>query len=881
MTISTPKFFSAIALLAAPMPALCAEAKPAWVPPAEITVPADLEITLWAKTPLLFNPTNMDTDAAGRIWVAEGVNYRKALNRKEGDRIVVLQDTDGDGVADSSHTFVQDPELVAPMGISVFDNKIVVAQPPHILVYTDVNRDLKFDPAVDQREVLLSGFNARNHDHSLHTIVGGPDGNWYFVQGNCGAQVTDKDGRVFQSGGPYYKQGGGSPEWFNNPTEYAGKPSADGRVYVGGFAARVRPDGHALQMIGHGFRNSYELCVNSYGDVFQSDNDDPPASRNTWLMEGGYLGFFSRDGQRQWQLDRRPGQSSPMAEWRQDDPGTLPAGDIYGTGSPTGVLFYENGALPPQYEGMFLACEARARVIQRYHPQLSKSTAAVELGQRTNFLSSANFLFRPSDAMVGADGALYVADWYDEGVGGHNAKDSSFSGAIYRIAPKGFKSVFPKPTGDAIKDGITLLKSPAPSLRFSGFNRLKQSGSAALPAVRALVHGGNRWFTARAIWLLPHLGHDGLAECRALLRDRDAERRLLAFRALRAAGQDVIGLAENMVGDESAAVRREVAVALRTLDAKAKVPLVVRLFATAGGTDRHYLEACGMAAEGFEDDVWLALEKTQGRSPPDWADSHAWRTWRLQPKSAVPALITRANSERLPFEARKQAMESLAFIGSKEAVDTIADLATSAGDLASLARWWMINRGLTVWAHHGTRELLMSRGIYDPATVTVTAAVVPEFTEPKLPPPDELVKLKGDPAAGKTQAARCVMCHRIDGQGVEYGPDLRNWVANQGRAAFFDAVRTPSASIALGYTGSAVQLKDGSVVEGLVFSRQDPLVVMSAGGVLQHIPANRVARTVNLGKKSLMLSAEQLGLTAQDLADLAAYLETYTGGTQR
>ena len=63
-------------------------------------VPDGLEVTVWASTPDLFNPTNMDIDAAGRIWVAEGVNYRGHNGRRpDGDRITVLEDTNGDGTA--------------------------------------------------------------------------------------------------------------------------------------------------------------------------------------------------------------------------------------------------------------------------------------------------------------------------------------------------------------------------------------------------------------------------------------------------------------------------------------------------------------------------------------------------------------------------------------------------------------------------------------------------------------------------------------------------------------------------------------------------------------------------------------------------------------
>ena len=159
-------------------------------------VPEGLEVTLWAASPLLHNPTNIDIDKDGRIWVAEGVRYRSHHARQpEGDRIVVLQDKDGDGKADSTHTFVQEPALIAPLGVSVIDNKIIVAQPPDLIVYTDVDRNLRFDPAVDKREVLLTGFQGVNHDHSLHSVTVGPDGKWVFNAGNTGGDVHRQVGQ--------------------------------------------------------------------------------------------------------------------------------------------------------------------------------------------------------------------------------------------------------------------------------------------------------------------------------------------------------------------------------------------------------------------------------------------------------------------------------------------------------------------------------------------------------------------------------------------------------------------------------------------------------------------------------------------------------------
>ncbi len=856
-----------------------ADAEPS-VPTPDIQVPDDLEITLWAKSPMLFNPTNMDTDVAGRIWVAEGVNYRRAIHRPEGDRIVVLEDTDHDGRADSSHTFVQDPELISPLGVSVFDNRIVVAQPPHILVYTDMDRNLRFDPSIDKREEFLTGFNARNHDHSLHTIVAGPDGNWYFSQGNCGARITDKDGRVFQSGGPYYNMGAGDHRWFDNPNEYAGKPSADGNIYNAGFAGRVAPDGSGLQIVGHGFRNSYELCLSSFGDIYHNDNDDRVSCRVTWLMEGGNLGFFSTNGRRLWATDRRPGQSTAQAHWRQDDPGVIPAGDIYGGGSPTGIAFYENGALPDEYEGMLLSCEARARVIHRYHPKLSDKDSSVELGQRTDFLSCPeNLNFRPSDIMVGADGALYVADWFDIKVGGHKAEDPTHAGAIYRIAPKGFTPSIPKFTEDPVKDAIIRLKSPAASVRLTGFETLKGLGETALPAVSELAASDNPWFQARAVWILPHLGSKGVANCRAILTSASAEQRILAFRALRAAGHDMIDLAKILIKDPSPLVRREVAVALRDLDPKRKLPLVIRLFASVDGTDRHYIEACGLAAEDIEETVWKALNESQGKEPRQWDMAHTWITWRLMAEAAVPDLTIRATSEQLSHSERKFAMESLAFIGSQQAVETIVSLASGNSDLASEATWWLVSRGLDEWEAFGIQDILKERGIYDPETMELQSITVPETPETNLPSGKELAMRQGDLAVGKVQSARCIMCHQIDGLGVDYGPDLLDWVSNQGTEAFFNAVIHPSESIAHGFTGTAITLTNGDVIEGLVFSKTDPVVVVSTGGVEQMVPKSRIKRMKKMWKKSLMLSADQLGFTADQLVDLAAYLETYK--TQR
>jgi putative membrane-bound dehydrogenase-like protein len=632
-----PIFFCRILVLASAVlpgaPLLNAQEQalsaPVIVPTDLFAVPEEFEVTVWATSPQLFNPTNIDFDKDGRLWVAEGVNYRgRANRRKAGDRIVVLEDRDGDGKADQSSVFVQDPQLVAPLGIAVLDNKIVVSQPPELIVYTDINRDRKFDPAVDQREAILTGFNGRNHDHSLHSVTAGPDGLWYWNHGNTGAQFTDKSGKTFRIGSPY--DHGGATKQVADSTKIAGQKSDDGHVWIGGFTARMNSDGTNVAIIGHNYRNSFEQTVNSFGDIFQSDNDDPPACRVTPLLEYGNAGFASLDGKRSWAADRRPGQDVPTAEWRQEDPGTMPPGDIYGGGSPTGVAFYENGAMGDKWRGLLLACEAGRNVIFGYFPQpdgagfklerfdfitsnKEKEFAGSDFVGGKNEKAEMKTLFRPSDVAVGPDGAIYVADWFDPRVGGHSDLDKTTSGTIYRIAPKGFQSSIPKIDLATTAGQIEALKSPAVNVRNSGFTRLKTQREKAVAAVAALLEDANPYIAARAIWLLAQLGPAGTAKVKPLLESKDETIRLVAYRALRRADQNVLANASQMVTDGSAAIRREVALTLRDVSLDQSQEPLVMLATLFDGKDRTYLEALGTGCQGKEREVFAALERFVGK----------------------------------------------------------------------------------------------------------------------------------------------------------------------------------------------------------------------------------------------------------------------------
>ncbi len=688
-------------------------------------LPDNLEATLWAEAPMFYNPTNMDIDAKGRVWITEAVNYRKfnnkadaRLDHPEGERIVILEDTNGDGKADASKVFVTDPDLVSPLGIAVIGNRVIVSCSPNVVVYTDENGDDK----PDKKEIMLTGFGGLDHDHSLHAVVAGPDGKYYFNTGNAGPHmVTDKDGWTLRSGSLYV---GGTPY---NKINHGNQVSDDGRVWTGGMALRINPDGSDLKVMAHNFRNNYETALDSYGNMWQNDNDDQVvACRTSFLMEGANAGYFSSDGTRYWQGDQRPGQPIPVAHWHQEDPGVMPAGDITGAGSPTGMVMYEGDELGPEYRGMLLSAEAGRNVIFGYKPE--PSGAGFKL-PRTDLISTfphvdANYKwdavtndtrkwFRPSDVAVGTDGAIYIADWYDPVVGGHQMQDHKGYGRIYRITPKGKNLKAPKIDLRTTQGQIAALLSPAVNVRTLGFEALAEQGEAVVEPVMALLASSNPYHRARAIFLLAQLGAEGQFEVERLLKANDAPVRVAALRALRsitptnsksnpaltASQRALLPLLGNLSTDKSAAVRREVAIALRDVPFDDCRYILMKLVKGYDGQDRWYLNALGQAADGKEESLFADMRQAMPEDPAQWDQKTANLVWELHPPSAVPMLKKRADNPSLATAARQQAIVAIGFIKTQQAAKAMVELSKSDDkSVADQALYWMGFRRGNDWA---------------------------------------------------------------------------------------------------------------------------------------------------------------------------------------
>jgi putative heme-binding domain-containing protein len=190
---------------------------------------------------------------------------------------------------------------------------------------------------------------------------------------------------------------------------------------------------------------------------------------------------------------------------------------------------------------------------------------------------------------------------------------------------------------------------------------------------------------------------------------------------------------------------------------------------------------------------------------------------------------------------------------------------------------WLLKRGTGAWKKFGMAQALKEKGIYDPAKITVQPITVPAPPkDSKLPPLKDILALDGNAERGKITAMRCASCHEVNGAGVNYAPNLRGWGKGQTAEVIARSIVNPSADIAHGYKGTVVTLKDGGEVHGITFgsTKADPFIIQSTGGITQLIPKGKIAK-IGTFNRSLMLTADQLALTSQDVADLVAFLKGY------
>ena len=453
----------------------------------QLEVHPELKVQLFASEPMMLSPSSIDIDARGRVWVCEVVNYRKHNGeRAEGDRILILEDSDGDAKADKSTTFHQGTDVNSAHGICVLGNRALVSCGDNVFWLIDDNGDDK----ADRKELLFTKIGGAQHDHGIHAFHFGPDGRLYFNFGNAGKQLCDKAGNLISD------------------IHGIKCTNQNNRPYQQGLVFRCELDGSNVELLAWNFRNNWEVAVDSFGTMWQSDNDDDgnKGVRINYVMEFGNYGYSDEMTGEGWQVPRIGWESEiPLRHWHQNDPGVVPNMLLTGAGSPTGMQVYEGDLLPSIFHGKPLHCDAGPNVVRGYITQPDGAGYKAEI---VNILDgSRDRWFRPSDIAVAPDGSLMVADWYDPGVGGHGMGDVT-RGRLFRVTTKaGLKFQIPSFKLETVEGALEALKSPNESARYLAWQALQKLGTQAEPGLKTLFEDRKAvpQHRARALWMLTSL----------------------------------------------------------------------------------------------------------------------------------------------------------------------------------------------------------------------------------------------------------------------------------------------------------------------------------------------------------------------------------------
>ncbi len=596
---------------------------------AGLTAGAGLKAETYAAEPMLLSPSSIDVDHLGRVWVGEIVNYRGHNGKRmTGDRILVLEDTDKDGKADSQTVFYESKDIISPHGITVLGNRVIVSASGKVFVLTDDNGDLK----ADRSEVLFSGISGAQHDHGIHAFHFGPDGKFYFNFGNAGEQLKDKTGQ------PIKDQAG-------NIVDGSGKPYREGMIF------RCDPDGSHVETLAWNFRNNWEVAVDSFGTLWQSDNDDDgnQSVRINYVMPYGNYGFKDELTNAAWSKgDAKTNEEIVTRHWHQTDPGVVPNLLHTGAGSPTGIVVYEGDLLPEVFRGQMIHCDAGPNIVRAYPV---KKQGAGYLADTVKILEgTGDKWFRPSDVSVAPDGSLIIADWYDPGVGGHAMGDLD-RGRIYRVTPEGHKG-YQNPSFDlkTAEGAIAAISSPNEEARYLGYTALKAMGEKAVPALEKLALSPRAQLQARALWLLAQIPGKAESTIHRALADKNEDLRVTGIRIGLQHGISPAKLIAPLTKDPAASVRREAALALRFDASPEADALWAALASQHDGKDRWAIEALGIGADLSWDARLAAYLKLVPH--PETTPGGRDIIWRSRAKASAALLAKIVKDNTLP-EAEK------------------------------------------------------------------------------------------------------------------------------------------------------------------------------------------------------------------------------------
>lgn len=379
---------------------------------AGMEIPEGFFVDLIGSEPEVTQPIAMTFDSRGRIWVIEGHTYpeRSQGGYSEGkDRVVIFEDTNGDGSFDSKKMFIENVNLAS--GIEVGFGGVYIGAAPYLLFYPDRNEDDKPD---GEPEILLDGWGYQDTHETLNAFTWGPDGWLYGCQGVFTHSKVGKPG---------------TPE--------------EQRIPMNAGVWRFHPDSRDFQVFAHGTSNPWGVDFNEVGDWFISACVIPHFYH---LSRGGLYQRQAGQHFNPWAFDdiktiadhaHYAGNLRDHAFWgankaarpkAPNDTSVLGGGHAH-----CGLALYLADTFPPQYRGDAFFHNLHGHRIVR--EDLEKKGSGYVARHRPDFLFANDHDFVGVGVMLGPDGALYYSDWVDPQTCHHRDVEiwDRANGRIYRV----------------------------------------------------------------------------------------------------------------------------------------------------------------------------------------------------------------------------------------------------------------------------------------------------------------------------------------------------------------------------------------------------------------------------------------------------------------
>ncbi|MDO1447847.1 PmoA family protein [Rhodocytophaga aerolata] len=363
-----------------------------------MTVKEGFQVNVWAAEPMITQPMAFCWDDRGRLWVAENRDYESrghGFSNAGDSRILILEDTNRDGIADSKKVFMED--LAFPAAIAVGFDGVFIGAPPNLLFVPDRNGDDKAD--VNDIEVRLTGWGIRDRHETLNSLHWGPDGWLYGLQGFA----TPSKVRKPTGKGKLYKHKDPFPE---DILEGEG-------VDINGGVWRYHPTKDKFEVVAHGFSNPWGIDYDAKGQLFMSACVIP----HMWHVVPG--GIYHRQG----------GQH--FNPYVYSDIRTIT--DHSHRSAHGGARIYQSDAFPEIHKGRIFMANIHEHAI--LSDVLEAKGSGFKASHGDDFLMANNAQWIGFSVEIGPDGGLYVLDWHDADICGQDVLNQE-TGRIFRVTPK-------------------------------------------------------------------------------------------------------------------------------------------------------------------------------------------------------------------------------------------------------------------------------------------------------------------------------------------------------------------------------------------------------------------------------------------------------------